>query len=232
MYIIKPWMLFFGFKSYSGFFIHRKNVPLSLLLFSHCFFLSPFAFLQTPARPLPTRPTATFPRLGSSVTLAWCLVLIFLSLPLVTLFLSWSTTLGSDLHPHDQGHLQRRETLRWLIRFTSVMVMPGRWTVMNADCWSLVIRLPSAKPQSTGSSFPLLTSLTQLPSILGRHSPWPRVRGLTDNSRKLGRSKCIFTRTACKSRVCFIKRGFARWYCLLMIWSQDSLESSGCQVPS
>ena len=211
MYIIKPWMLFFGFRSYSGFFIHQKNVPLSLLLFSHCFFLSPFAFLQTPASPLPARPTATFPRLGSSVTLAWCLVLIFLSLSA-----SCDTVFVLEHHSgqwppsQDQGHLQGRETLRWLIRFTSVMVMPGRWTVMNADCWSLVIRLPSVKPQNTGSSFPLLTSLTQLPSILGRHSPWPRVRGLTDNSRKLGRSKCIFTRTACKSRVCLIKCDFAR----------------------
>lgn len=109
--------------------------------------------------------------------------------------------------------------------------MPGRRTVMNIECWSLVIRLPSVKPQNTGSSFPLLTSLTQLPSILGRHSSWPRVRGLADVSRKLGRSKCIFTRTACKSQVCFIKCGFAWWHCLLMIWSQDSLQSSGCQVP-
>ena len=103
---------------------------------------------------------------------------------------------------------------------------------MNTDCWSLGIRLPSVKPQNTGSSFPLLTSLTQLPSILGRHSPWPRVRGLADVSRKLGRSKCIFTRTACKSRVCFIKCGFTWWHCLLMIRSQDSLQSSACQVPS
>lgn len=83
----------------------------------------------------------------------------------------------------------------------------------GADCWSQVIRLPSGRPQNTGSSFPFLTLLARLPSILGRYSSWPRVRGLTDNSRKLGRSKCVFTRTACKPWVCSIKRGCARWQC-------------------
>ena len=232
MYTIKSRTLFFTFTSYSGFFAHRKNVPLSLMLFFSSFIPLCIALLQTLARPLPTKLTATFPRLGSSVALAWGLVLISLSLSA-----SCDTDFVLEHHSGqwppspNRGHLQRRETLRWLIRFTSVRGMPGRWTVMNTECWSLVIRLPSVKPQNTGSSFPLLTSLTQLPSILGRHSSWPRVRGLADVSRKLGRSKCIFTRTACKSRVCFIKCGFAWWHCLLMIWSQDSLQSSGCQVP-
>ena len=85
----------------------------------------------------------------------------------VTPFLPRGTTPGSDLRPYNQGDLQKGETMRW--------AMPGKWKVMNtaaggADCWSQVIRLPSGRPQNTGSSFPFLTLLARLPSILGRYS--------------------------------------------------------------
>lgn len=85
----------------------------------------------------------------------------------------------------------------WVIRFMGLMMIPGKWKAMNmaaggAGCWSQVIRLPSAKPQNRGSRFPFLTLSAWLPGILGSYSSWPWVRVLTDNSRKLGRSKCIF----------------------------------------
>lgn len=58
----------------------KRMFPGHWCYFSHHLFLSAFALLQTLARPLPTKPTATFPCLGSSVALAWCLVLSSLSL--------------------------------------------------------------------------------------------------------------------------------------------------------
>lgn len=104
-----------------------------------------------------------------------------------------------------ERHLQKRTSL---VTGLPVCGNQGRWEGRNtvhgeqtADRKSLSLALGNP---SRDSSSPFLTSLAWLPSILGKHPCCPTVRGLADYFRKLGRSKCIFTRTARKPRTCFI----------------------------